>query len=153
MPYDHGVIPDEIALAFRLHLGIAQPAELSDLVDRRIATTDRVDSILLELATPGALAAEDIAARLVTLSSLSPPVIGRAYVVLADRYVREGRVSIDRAVAFLEAQVELPRPYGSDIGMLADTLYFARSGTYGTEDDARTALRHLAARCADHAPS
>ncbi len=144
------IIPDEIVLATRLELGLAARDELSDLVDRRIAETSRVDGVLLELATPLDMAIDDLSSRLEALAGVTTERGAAMRVVVVADLVARDLLAIERAVDYLavRAAPNLPRPLDADCGALDDMVWLVKSETYGTMETVCERLVEIAAACA-----
>jgi len=156
VPYSLGapslrlIVPEEIVLATRLELGLASRDELSDLVDRHIAETSRLDGVLLELATPLDMAVDDLSSRLEALAGVTKEHGAAMRVVIVADLVAREILTIERAVDYLavRAAPSLPPPLDADCGALDDMVWLAKSGTYETMDSVRERLAEIAAACA-----
>ena len=143
------IVPDEIVLATRLELGLAGRDDLSDLVDRRIAETSRVDGPLLELATPLDMAVDDLSSRLEALAGVTKERGAAMRVVVVADLVGRSVLAVERAVDYLavRAAPNLPSPLGAECGALDDELWLVESGTYGTMATVHERLNEIAAAC------
>lgn len=142
-------IPDEITLATRIELGLADRTELFDLVDRRVAEATRIEGVLLELTTPLDMPQDDLSSRLEALSGVSKESAATMRVVVVDELVTRGALTIERAVAYLSVRTapSLPAPLDAHCGALDDMLWMATDGTYGTLENVRHELSEIARAC------
>lgn len=143
-------IPEEILLSVRLELGLATRVELQDLVDRRLLEPGRPSETLLELATPGDMPPDDLAARLLALAGLTlDDRVAPMQVVVVAELLERGEVSLDHAVAYLCVRVAafLEADLAARCGALDDMLYLARNHTWGSEAKVREELQALAEAC------
>jgi hypothetical protein len=143
-------VPEELALAARLELGVAALDEVQAYVDRRVLAVARVTGPLLELCDLRTLSPECIAWKLESLSTAEGWTRAAWLAVASARACESGAVSLERASAYLMQGIERLGDDGDLVYGVADALDLATSGTYGTREDAlermRELERHLLAR-------
>lgn len=139
-------VPDEVMLATRLMLGIADRAALAAWVDARVLAASAPDADLLELATPGRLTREELAARLLARLGTTTEQATLLQMVAVDALVDAGELSLEQGARYVGQELAPDGgPLAADAYALDDTLRFAQEGAYGhTKERLREDLHALA---------